>query len=229
MWLPDPPAPDVIRLMGIDPGTDTLGVCIMDIDTTTYEPTVVWGHTYHASRTTDRWAGYSEIRGMRDARLKSHQYELSILLRAVEPTLIAAETPFFNRKRPSAFEALVECYAMLRDTVWEYSPTLVLNRIDPVMAKNYIGVDHRGTDKSDVQRAVARHYASRCITGIDIHRFDEHTIDAVAICNALLRNTLLGEVVERTKKTKRVGSKPRGSKLGPAKVPRPRHSKRRRK
>ena len=220
MRWPEPPLPNQIRILGIDPGTDTLGICIMDVDCDTYEPVVVWGNTLHASKNTDRWTGYGEIRGMRDARLKSHSVALAELLRAVTPTLIAAETPFFNRKRPSAFEALVECYAMLRDTVWQYSPTLILNRIDPVMAKNYIGVDHRGTDKSDVQRAIVLHYASKCAEGVQINRFDEHTIDAVAICNALLRHTLLGEVVERTKKTKRVGFKPRGARLGPAKSPR---------
>lgn len=55
-------------------------------------------------------------------------------------------------------------------------------------------------------------FASMCADSIAINRFDEHTIDAVAVCNAVYRMVLLGEVVERTKKTKRVGKKPRSLK-----------------
>lgn len=212
MRFPDKPLPNHIRILGIDPGTDTLGVCIMDVDIDTYAPVVTWGYTFHASRETDDWAGYAEGRGLRDARLKALSRFMTELLYWSEPTIIAAESPFFNRTRPSAFEALVECYAMLRDTVWAYSPTLELKRIDPVTAKNYIGVDHRGTDKNDVQRAIVLKFASMCADGVQLNRFDEHSIDAVAVSNAIYRMVLLGEVVERTKKTKRVGKKPRSLK-----------------
>lgn len=199
---PSEPTDDVIRILGIDPGTDTLGVAIIDVNIDTYEPTVIYGHTFHASKEIDRFSGLAFMRGGRDARLLAHSSNLLEFFQAVVPTVIGAESPFLNRKTVSAFEALVECYAMLRDTVWRYSPSLLLRRIDPVTVKNFVGVDHRGTDKTDVQRAVVARYVEHCAPGVNIHGFDEHTIDAIAVCNVLYRNLLLGEEVVRTKKAK---------------------------
>lgn len=209
-----PPAPEanVIRVIAIDPGTDTLGVAIIDVDFETLEQTLVYGHTFKASKDISDYELMSSQRGPKDARLLSHARNLYDLLLCTEPTLVAAESPFLQRGKVSAFEALVECYAMLRATVWKYSPTIHLHRIDPITAKNYCGVSHIKTDKTHVREAILKRYADKTAEGVDLFAMDEHTIDAVAVGNALVRKYLAQEVIESTKKKKRGGRRRRRKK-----------------
>lgn len=197
------PRDDVIRILGIDPGTDTLGIGIIDINLDTYEPQVVYGHTFKASKMIDNSSTLVEKLGPRAVRLRAHYDSLMEVFECTEPTLIAAETPFLKFGRVSAFEALVECYAMMKEAVYQYSPSFDLHRVDPVSAKNYVGVSHKGTDKNDVRRGVLEHFAGKVADGVPIETFDEHTIDAIAIANCLFRTRLLGQLVESTRKKRK--------------------------
>lgn len=202
MMVPTP-RDDAIRILGIDPGTDTLGVGIIDIDIYTYEPIVVYGHTFKASKMIDSESTAVERLGARTIRLRTHYESLFDIFEVAEPTLIAAETPFLKFGRVSAFEALVECYVMMQQAVWQYSPSFYLHRVDPVSAKNYVGVSHKGTDKNDVRDGVLKHFAGKVADGVDMALFDEHTIDAIAVANCLYRKRLMSQNVESTRKKRK--------------------------
>lgn len=208
------PAPrdDVIRILGIDPGTDTLGVGIIDVNIETFEPTVVFGHTFKASKMIDKTSTIAECLGNRALRLAMHAESLSECFICTAPTLIAAETPFLKFGRVSAYEALVECYAMMQKAVWDYSPSFYLHRVDPVSAKNYVGVSHKGTDKNDVRRGVLEHFKGKVADGVPIETFDEHTIDAIAVANCLYRRELLSDNVESTRKKRKFRKRKRKAK-----------------
>lgn len=196
------PAPNAIRILGIDPGTDTLGIAVVDVDLDTKEYKLMYGHTFHAAKYIGLYPEMVQARGSRDVRLMVLRQKLIEAFVLAEPELIAAESPFLQRGKVSAFEALVECYAMMRDAVWAYSSQITLQRIDPVTVKNYVGVSHKGTDKSDVHRAVNAIYKDRCSEHVDLSSFDEHANDAVAVCHVVVRNRIFGEVVESTRKKK---------------------------
>lgn len=196
------PAPNAIRILGIDPGTDTLGIAVVDVDLDTKEYKLMYGHTFHAAKYISLYPEMVQARGSRDVRLMVLRQKLIEAFVLAEPELIAAESPFLQRGKVSAFEALVECYAMMRDAVWAYSSQITLQRIDPVTVKNYVGVSHKGTDKSDVHRAVNAIYKDRCSEHVDLSSFDEHANDAVAVCHVVVRNRIFGEVVESTRKKK---------------------------
>lgn len=196
------PAPNAIRIMGIDPGTDTLGIAVVDVDIDTKEYKLMYGHTFHASKYVSLYPEMAQARGSRDVRLMVLRQKLIEAFVLAEPEHIAAESPFLQRGKVSAFEALVECYAMMRDAVWAYSSQITLQRIDPVTVKNYVGVSHKGTDKNDVRRAINAIYENRCSEHVDLSSFDEHANDAVAVCHVVVRNRIFGEVVESTRKKK---------------------------
>lgn len=202
----------IIRLIGLDPGTDTLGAAIMDVDMNTYEPTIVFGETNHASKAAKDLTWKQEIRGGRDVRLDMHRRYLTELFDYTTPTAVAAESPFLKFGRVTSFEALVECYAVLRDTLWNYSPSMYLRRIDPITAKNYVGVSHIGTDKSDVRKAVIAIYKDKCAEGVNIEEFDEHTIDGIAVAHCLLQKYLLNVDISSSKKKKKRGGRRRRKK-----------------
>jgi len=210
MEIPESPGEDIIRILGIDPGTDTLGVAILDVSMVTYEAIVVYAETFKASKEIKNLSWMETMRGGRDARLKRHSETLYALLNNTTPTLVAAESPFLQRMRVNAFEALVECYAMLRNTIWMYSPGLYLRRIDPISAKNYCGVSHIKTDKTHMYAAITSIYKGKHLPSVDLLSLDEHSIDAIAICHCLLRKYILGDVLVSTKAKKK--SSPRGTK-----------------
>lgn len=217
MNFPEEASPNHIRLLGLDPGTDTLGSAIIDVDLETYEPTIVFGETHHASKAAKHNTWKAEIRSGRDARLDCHSRYLYDLYSCTDPVLVAAESPFLNRKMVTSFEALVECYAMLRETLWHYSPSMYLRRIDPITAKNYVGVSHIKTDKTDMRRAVIALYKDKCAPGVDIESFDEHTIDAVAVTHCLLQKYLMNVEIASTKKKKNRRKGRRGTRKGKTK------------
>ena len=184
----------------------------MDVDMNTYEPTIVFGETNHASKAAKDLTWKQEIRGGRDVRLDMHRRYLTELFDYTTPTAVAAESPFLKFGRVTSFEALVECYAVLRDTLWNYSPSMYLRRIDPISAKNYVGVSHIGTDKNDVRKAVIAIYKDKCAEGVNIEEFDEHTIDGIAVAHCLLQKYLLNVDVSSSKKKKKRGGRRRRKK-----------------
>ena len=198
MLYPPPPQDDIIRILGIDPGTDTVGFCIMDVHYETYETKIVYMHTFHAAKSYHEYTGLEDFRGHRDPQLKAISGFLSELLRATQPLLIGAESPFFQYGRVNAFEALVEVYAMLRETVWQYSPALLLRRIVPFTAKAAVGASHTAEDKKQAVRdGVMKHFPE-----LDVSDQEEHAVDAVSVANAVRRMCLFNEVLREVKKKK---------------------------
>lgn len=195
--------PSAIRIFGIDPGTDKMGICIIDVDVVTHLPTLIFGTTLRAARESENYPEKMLRVGAKDTRvdlLCGWVYELLI---ASCPTVVVAETPFWRPGRTSAFEALVECFKSLRQTVWKYSPALTLRRVDPVTAKNYVGVSHQGDSKGNVQKAIIELYQNRQLESKPLDVFDEHTYDAGAVCHYAYRALYLREVVESSRKKKK--------------------------
>ncbi len=193
---------DHIRIVGIDPGTDTLGIGIVDVHCDTLEPRLVYGRTFTGHHGAARFEHQYPNLPRRDTRV-------GILLREVErvfidacPNVIAAESPFMRKFQLSAYESLTEFHKSLRGVVWRYSPVLRLHRFDPVSVKNNVGVSHVKTTKDDVARAVIGLYKDRCAPSVEIRSFDEHTYDAIAVCHAALRTLILKDPVESTRKRK---------------------------
>ena len=102
--------PSAIRIFGIDPGTDKMGICIIDVDVVTHLPTLIFGTTLRAARESENYPEKMLRVGAKDTRvdlLCGWVYELLV---ASCPTVVVAETPFWRPGRTSAFEALVECF-----------------------------------------------------------------------------------------------------------------------
>lgn len=211
MYYIEPAGEADIRIMGIDPGTDTMGVAIVDVNIETNKPHLVFGMTIHASKELSEHEDAVEIVGSRDVRIDIIGGHIKQILVAACPTLVVAESPFYRPGRANAYEALVECFKKLREVVRYYSPTLTLRRIDPVTAKNYVGVSHVGDSKAAVEKAVIELYRCTETEAIFDQCFDEHTYDALAVTHAAYRMYYLREVVASSRKKKKKRRKKRGA------------------
>lgn len=189
MLIPEPRLPDnMVRIVGVDPGTAHLGLAVLDWEYGTDQAVVVWADTLHVKDPTHD-SSFGETVGRRDARMIQLEALFEEFLRLARPTFLATETPFMKRGKLSAYESGVELQLMLRRSLWRVFPTKVIHGYHPIIVKSYVGVEARGTDKEDMKRAVQKLYANH--THIDLSTLDEHSNDAVAVCNIFVRLSLL--------------------------------------
>ena len=184
-----PPGDHILRLIGIDPGTDTLGVAALEVDLVHLQATVVDAQTFVAKYAMKYGVHYQSIGdklGARYGRLRSHADAIMAYFCDFRPHDVACESPFMGR-HAEAFQALTECLDMLRWSAYRYDPSVGFTLVTPPQAKKAVGVSHQGTTKDDIKVAIAGmlqqpaqyglHYRANC----PLEHLDEHSVDALAV------------------------------------------------
>lgn len=177
--LPDDPT--AYRIVGIDPGTDNLGVSVLDVDLRTGSVTLISSQTLTASRMINGWHRISDLHGARFSRLQVLGNALVEIFVEYDPHAIISETPYFNKKRPDAFGALVEALSMIRGAVYRFCSSMALLKVDPAKNKANLGVSGKSSDKELVKRAVMGLSDLHNPYQINLALLDEHSIDSLAV------------------------------------------------
>lgn len=169
------------RILAIDPGTDTLGTAVLDVDLTCGRVSLVAAQTFSGASGAAYYPDVGDTHGNRSAKLYSHEQNLGALFRHFQPHNVTCEAPYMGRF-PQAFEALVECRSSIRRALYNYDPTMPLEMVDPPTAKLAVGtVLKRGMDKGAVRAAILQLSNLYNATGRSVAVMDEHTIDAIAV------------------------------------------------
>lgn len=174
------------RIMSIDPGSDTLGIALFDLDLTTYKALLIWAGTLSAAKSIKEDIFTIEIFGERQARLNYLARGVREHLYTFFPNTVISEAPYMGRF-PQAFETLVECLYMLRQVVHEYDPSLCLETIDSPNAKKAVnapGKRPKGITSQEYKELVRQgvlHLPNLDTGNINVHLLDEHAIDAIAV------------------------------------------------
>ena len=105
------PEYQAVRILSIDPGTDTLGVSVFDVDLRTNTKTLVHAFTYAASKYIDHLKNNTqwEMIDEKYMRLHRHYGHMKDLLDYYQPHLVYHENAFMG-KFPKAYEGLVQSY-----------------------------------------------------------------------------------------------------------------------
>ena len=178
------------RILAIDPGTDTLGLAIIDIDVVHQTKTLLRAYTYQASKWIDDLQQHNQWEHQDDKylRLYRHTENLYGILQYYQPHLVVHESAFMG-KFPKAYQGLVECLYSIRQAVYRYNPYIPLIGITPMEVKYQIG----GVKKDEVYQALTK------ITDLNnlnliLPTLDEHAVDSVAIgytkANQLLQSLI---------------------------------------
>lgn len=176
-----PLARDNISVIGIDPGSHTLGIAIVSFNLTDRSLSVVSAHTVDADKLLTFYPqDIVDIHGERRSRLIALQSYLLDYFTSANPDIIVSESPFMGM-RVSAFETLTECCAALREAVYQYKQNKPLVMVSPTEAKKAVGVKGKGTTKEDVRAGVLAIPNLRFLNGITINALDEHAVDAIAV------------------------------------------------
>lgn len=178
--LPIPSDPNLtVSVVGIDPGTEMLGVAAIYFNLTTFQILKINATTFRGSKLPgSEWT--SIIHSDRVMRLQSHRANLINLLNEINPIAISVESPFYTSRMPSAFGALTEVVAMIRSAVLEYDVWRRIYLVDPPNVKKALGAKGNA-DKLEVKQALVNmpELSNVIVGGLD--SLDEHSIDAIAV------------------------------------------------
>lgn len=174
-----PPCNPIYRFIALDPGTETLGVSVFDINFAERRAYIPLVTTFKASRSNYYNDQDGNVFGDRYARLDAHRHALIQLFASYQPAAIVSESPFMGRF-PQAFAALTECMSMIQSAIREYSYSMRLETVDPMTAKQAVGVSKRGSNKELVREGVLK-IPDIVFLNCDPSTLDEHSIDSIAV------------------------------------------------
>lgn len=179
----------VYRILAVDPGTNALGVAVLDVDIDKAIVTVQHATTIDISKLSQNYPQLIMIHGERVSKLHAVEVSLFRMFRAWKPDEIVSEAPYMGRF-PQAYGALVECLASIRRAVMEYNRALPLPTIDPASVKKSVGVSGKSGDKGAITTAIQRQ--SDLVLNIDVDKLDEHARDAIAVGYAFYKTRTRG-------------------------------------
>lgn len=172
-----------LRIVGIDPGTDTLGASVLDVSLVTGKISIVTAATFRGSQMAKDYEWIERVHGSKAARLKSHEENLLRMFHYYRPHEVVCETPYMGRF-PAAYAALIECVNMIRSALMQYDDHMPLLTVDPPNVKKAFGVSGKSGDKGLMREAligkVERHELFNTIN-VPISMLDEHAIDSIAV------------------------------------------------
>jgi Holliday junction resolvasome RuvABC endonuclease subunit len=176
---------DSIRLISIDPGLTNFGFAVFELYSNG-EYTLLEADTFYTEQHLNDYNYIVELHGERQAKLFLIRTFFTELLEKYCPLGVGSEIPYFNRKRPIAFEALVAVVTTLEACVIEYNPGITFYRIPAASVKKNMEVSGKSCDKDLMKTAVLskgiKYYGT-------FDSFGPDTIDAIAVgvslCNEL--------------------------------------------
>ena len=183
-------------LLGIDPGSSTLGVAILEINSITFSIVATTAYTIEATK-LELFNTLDLRLPERERRLRAISKAISLYLEDYKPLTLAIESPFFNSRKPSAYAVLIETMYVLKQTARAYDLNLPIIEVDPPTAKKAIGVRRlkakerrrlKLTTKDLVREALLPLTALKLTSDID--SLDEHSLDAIAVAYSSYKQIL---------------------------------------
>jgi len=178
---------NTFKIISIDPGTDKLGLAVMDVTYENFNISKTVAKTIIASRHVDEDAWISQIHGYRMARIQKLKTILVQNFDKIEPAFIVCESPFFNPRRPGAFQPLAEILFAIKEAVLEHNSWLPLNLIDPSTIKKSVNAPGNA-DKVVMKKFVSSLTDIGYEGDVKIEDLDEHAIAAIAVGYCQVKN-----------------------------------------
>ncbi|WP_144106749.1 crossover junction endodeoxyribonuclease RuvC [Paraburkholderia sp. BCC1886] len=172
-------ASSIAAIIGIDPGSNTLGVGTIWVDLSNFQIVSSDARTLQGDRYyRESWT--STMFGDRLNRIAALEEELLGTFLFTQPFLIGSEAPFINKRFPQAGLALTEVMCGIRNAVMRYDAWKKLYVFDPPTVKNAVGAAGNA-DKDGVKAKLMLLPDLRYSGDIPLDNLDEHSIDALAV------------------------------------------------
>lgn len=176
----------IYRVMGIDNGSNTVGVSIVDHDLRNRRSTVVFARTVQADKTAyERFAGKREHRGNLAARIEVIREFIYEVLDEYDPDIVGCESPF-SHLHVQSYGVLLTTMNAIDDCVYNYCPTLEFAKVPPGKAKKAVCPPGKYRNDKDLIRSFILE-DEQIVAGEDVilESLDEHCIDGIAVARCL--------------------------------------------
>lgn len=177
---------DVVRIVGIDPGSTNMGFGVIEASLTQNKIVSCAAKTLNTAKILCSELD-EKVHSARYARIFALTDTLHDMFVETQPIMVACESPFMSRRRPMAYGALMETVYAVRIALRRYDSTIPLDLVDPPTAKIAVGAKGNA-GKEDVLKAFLNLNAGEIGNSFDAQRsqrgvseLDEHSSDALAI------------------------------------------------
>lgn len=169
----------IIRVIGIDPGTNSLGIGVLERDLESNKIALIWANTVKSSSFKKEYQTTMELNGERFAKIYGYKRTLIDFFNRWEPNVIICEGNYMGHY-PIAYAALSEMVLIIRLAALEYRSDMAVKIIDPSSVKKHIGVKGDSGDKELTRERVKRLKIDFCQPQT-IDKLDADSIDAIAV------------------------------------------------
>ncbi|QMP24004.1 holliday junction resolvase [Proteus phage 10] len=168
-----------LRIVAVDPGTETVGVSLLELCPVTLTKTLIESYTIHASALAYHWDGIMPEGYNREYRLQGIFSHLWHYFNNTHPTVVVFEDNYL-RHSPKSYKALIESVCAIKQAVWHYNPATPFYAVTPMQAKACVNATKKASDKELVRKGL-KAYTGLVTTPGYIDSLDEHSVDSVAI------------------------------------------------
>jgi Holliday junction resolvasome RuvABC endonuclease subunit len=180
-----------LRILSIDPGSRSTGVCVMDCSPDeTFN--VLFAHTIHAAETEKKYNFMTFLLGDKFTRSFIINKTIKKILAQYSPSMVIIEKTFYNPKSFRAFLSLFEIAISLRAAIFRTENTMPFYFIDASKVKKAMGVGGTTSDK-ELMREALRGKNLKYHETISLDNLDEHSVDAICVGVAKYKELLLTE------------------------------------
>ena len=175
-----------MRIIGVDPGTNTLGVAVIDLDLQTGQRTLIDARTFDVTKNQKDYHNLFAVHGDSEGRLQMLEDALVNYFNWFQPHVVISESPFLRARLATAFRALTLCLSRIRQALIRHDRFKPLHLSDPMTVKAAVGVHSKVSKNKD---ALGKDKVKEAVMmqdilnpgGIDLSELDEHSIDAIAV------------------------------------------------
>lgn len=173
-------SPDHVRVFGIDPSTQCMGVTVIDVNVKKQEPfKLLYMNTIFGEKNLydipTQFDDTAETGVM--ARSFGMMRATNILIQIFEPDTGICEDNYLGAS-PLTWKQLIQAVSLQHNAFADNN--VHLSYVLPRLAKQIVGADFKGSTKEDVQKGVMEYHWLDA-GDIDLSLADDHSADSVAI------------------------------------------------
>lgn len=173
-----------LRIVSIDPGTETMGVSLLGLHPITLEQSFIEAFTMRGSVLNYYWGNVLHDGDGRDSRLVALENQLLNYFNRVQPHIVVYEDNYLGAS-PQSFKALIEACMCIKHAIWKFNPYLASYTVKPNQAKSTVNAIAKKGMSQEERKALVRiglqNYQILRVPPLTLALLDEHSVDAVAI------------------------------------------------
>lgn len=175
-----PPDYGIVKMVSIDPGLNTCGISIYELNTLTHEIVSISAFTIETEKLTDSSGLYTDIVSERFIKIYKLCNCIASIVSATGAKIVVSEAPFYNRFMPMAYGALLEVVSSIQHAIIALDNSIVFTSYAPQQVKMSVGAaGKKGKDIVKTSIEKVSQIFDKIIS--DYELLDEHSIDAIAV------------------------------------------------